>query len=571
MNKKIFIILAVLFAGTCAFLFNLFYTEAKDAAIAKLNEEQMIHARQAARGLEDFFATWTSTLNSLAKMDEIVAADAVGQRDLQRFYEAHQDHIRAVTRLDENGVILCNFPVTSSAGADLSGQKHVAELLRDRRPVVGDVFRAVEGFDAVALHVPVFKAGVFKGSVGILIDFQSLAQRYLEMIKIGQTGYAWVVSPDGTLLYTPIAGFVGKSSLETSKDFPDLRAVINDMIKGHEGFATYTYDRIGDRYVGPTTKYAAYLPVHVGQTFWSVAVASSEQDVLAGLVTFRNKLALVVAALFICGLVLSIIGARAWFLVREQEKRHRVETKLQQTEQAQESLRHTADELARSNKDLEAFAYLASHDLQAPLRQVTGMMSFLRSRYHGRLDAKADECINIAVNGAAQMSALISDLLTYSRVGEPDLKFQNINLQEPVYRALRLLRPDLDAAGATVAVPDLPMAQAHPGELAQVFQNLIGNAVKFRSDHPPEIEVGAKCDDGQCLVWVKDNGIGLDPAHGQQIFELFRRLHDPSKYPGTGLGLAICKKIVQRHGGRIWVESAPGQGSTFFFTLAAHQ
>jgi signal transduction histidine kinase len=237
--------------------------------------------------------------------------------------------------------------------------------------------------------------------------------------------------------------------------------------------------------------------------------------------------------------------------------------------EAEDALRYAVDELARSNKDLEAFAYLASHDLQAPLRQVTGMISFLRERYHGQLDAKADECIDLAVAGAAQMAELITDLLTYSRVGSKELAAQSINLQEPVYQALKLLRKEIDAAGAKVAIPDLPMVQAHPGELAQVFENLIGNAVKFRSDRPVEIEVGAKPEDGQCLVWVKDNGIGLDPQHKEKAFELFRRLHDRSKYPGTGIGLAICKKIVERHGGRIWVESVPGQGATFFFTLPA--
>jgi signal transduction histidine kinase len=238
--------------------------------------------------------------------------------------------------------------------------------------------------------------------------------------------------------------------------------------------------------------------------------------------------------------------------------------------QAEEALRYAVDELSRSNQDLEAFAYLASHDLQSPLRIVTGMLNLLRERYQGQLDAKADECLNFALAGAKQMSELINDLLTYSRVGNKELEVQSINLQEPVYRALKLLRPALDASGAKIAVPaDLPKVQAHPGELAQVFENLIGNAVKFRSERPPEIEVGAKRDEDQWLVWVKDNGIGLDPKQADLAFELFRRLHDRSKYPGTGIGLAICKKIVERHDGRIWVESEPGKGSTFFFTLAS--
>ena len=163
MNKRTFIALTIVFTGACAFLFNIFYKEAKNTAITKLNEEQMIHAKQAARGIEDFFATWTRSLNSLSKMDAIIDTDAVGKRYMKFFYEAHQEQLRSITRLDERGVILYNFPQISSVGADISDQKHVRELLRDHKPVISDVFRAIEGFDAVALHVPVFRGSVFKG------------------------------------------------------------------------------------------------------------------------------------------------------------------------------------------------------------------------------------------------------------------------------------------------------------------------------------------------------------------------------------------------------------------------
>jgi PAS domain S-box-containing protein len=332
-HKGIFIALAIVFSGACALLFDIFYTEAKNTAITKLNEEQRIHAEQAARGIEDFFATWTRNLSALAKMDEVMDNAAAGQRYLKLFYEANQEQVMAITRLDERGVIIHNFPASSSVGTDISEQKHVRELLRDHQPVISDVFQSVEGVDAVALHVPVFKGSEFKGSVGILINFKTIANRYLDVIKIGETGYAWVISRDGTILYTPIPEFTGKSVFETIKDSPSLMVMVNDMLMGHEGVAVYTFDRIGDRNVGPTRKYAVYMPVHAGNTFWSIAVASAEHDVLAGLISFRNKLALAVVALFIGGMVFSTLGAKAWLIVKEQEKRKQTEQKLLESEE----------------------------------------------------------------------------------------------------------------------------------------------------------------------------------------------------------------------------------------------
>jgi PAS domain S-box-containing protein len=198
--------------------------------------------------------------------------------------------------------------------------------------VVSDVFRAVEGFDAVALHVPIFKGSVFKGSIGILINFENLAHRYLEVIKIGETGYAWVVSRDGTLLYSPIPGSTGKSAFESLKDSSSLKVVVNEMLKGHQGAAQYTADKIGDRHAGPTRKYAVYMPVHIGTTFWSIAVVSDEQDVLSGLISFRNKLAFVIGALFVFGLVFSTLGAKAWLIVKEEQQRKLTEEKLRKSE-----------------------------------------------------------------------------------------------------------------------------------------------------------------------------------------------------------------------------------------------
>ena len=206
------------------------------------------------------------------------------------------------------------------------------EILRDHKPVVSDVFKTVQGFDAVALHVPVFKGATFKGTIAIVIDFENLAKRYLEVIKIGKTGYAWVVSRDGTMLYSPVPGFTGKSVFDTGKDFPSIISMTKDMLQGHEGTATYTFDKIGDQTVAPVKKYAVYMPIHIANSFWSIVVASSEDEVLSSLASFRNRLILVIGMILLGGVLFSIISAKAWLIVAEEKKRRRAEEELRASE-----------------------------------------------------------------------------------------------------------------------------------------------------------------------------------------------------------------------------------------------
>jgi light-regulated signal transduction histidine kinase (bacteriophytochrome) len=225
--------------------------------------------------------------------------------------------------------------------------------------------------------------------------------------------------------------------------------------------------------------------------------------------------------------------------------------------------------LRRSNEDLESFAYIASHDLQEPLRSINGFLSLLQQRYAGQLDAKAKEYIAYAVGGATRMSHLINDLLQYSRVGRKERQFQPTDSAQVLAGALANLQGAIEEAGAAVTYDDLPVVMGDQVLLIQVFQNLIGNAVKFRSpERPCDIHIGCEKNGTDWEFSVKDNGIGIESEYYERIFLIFRRLHTQQKYAGTGIGLAICKKIVERHGGRIWVESKPGEGSTFRFLLS---
>jgi PAS domain S-box-containing protein len=236
-------------------------------------------------------------------------------------------------------------------------------------------------------------------------------------------------------------------------------------------------------------------------------------------------------------------------------------------EQAEEGLRLAAQDLSRSNKDLEQFAYVASHDLQEPLRAVGGFMGLLKNQYYDKLDDQAREYIDFAVDGAERMQGLIEGLLAFSRVGTRGGEFAPVNLNDALERALANLRTLVDESHAVVSSDTLPVVTADLVQMTQILQNLVANAVKFHGPRSPEIHVGAQRNKNAWEIYVRDNGIGIDPQYFDRIFLIFQRLHTRTQYKGTGIGLAVCKKIVERHGGRIWVESVPGNGSTFYFTI----
>jgi PAS domain S-box-containing protein len=235
----------------------------------------------------------------------------------------------------------------------------------------------------------------------------------------------------------------------------------------------------------------------------------------------------------------------------------------------EKALQEKTEELARSNKDLEQFAYVASHDLQEPLRMVTSYVQLLARRYKGKLDSDADEFIGFAVDGAVRMWKLINDLLTYSRVGMRGNELEPTDSETVLHQSLNDLKVAIEETAAVVTHDPLPAVMADSPQLGQLFQNLIGNAIKFRGDEPPRVHISASRNGNGWTFSVCDNGVGIAPEYYERIFIIFQRLHSRQEYAGTGIGLAICKKIVERHGGRIWIESEVNKGATFYFTLPA--
>ena len=235
---------------------------------------------------------------------------------------------------------------------------------------------------------------------------------------------------------------------------------------------------------------------------------------------------------------------------------------------SEEHLVKAVGELKRSNDELQQFAYVSSHDLQEPLRMVASYTQLLAKRYKGRLDSDADEFVAFAVDGCNRMQGLIQDLLAYWRTGTNGKALREVSGDDALKEALTNLRRTIGESGAVVTHDRLPVIQTDDTQLTQVFQNLVGNAIKYRSAEVPHVHVSARKNGGpEWIFSVRDNGLGIDPQYFERIFILFQRLHGRNEFEGTGIGLAICKKILERLGGRIWVESQPGKGSTFHFAL----
>lgn len=234
---------------------------------------------------------------------------------------------------------------------------------------------------------------------------------------------------------------------------------------------------------------------------------------------------------------------------------------------AEDEIKRTLIELTRSNQELEQFAYVASHDLQEPLRMVSSYLQLISRRYQGKLDSDADEFIAFAVEGANRMKVLINDLLAFSRVGTRGKEFEPVALEHVLELVEKNLQITIEETKALISHDPLPEIMADNSQMVQLFQNLIENAIKFRSQTRPKVHIGAKRQADSWLLFVRDNGIGFEAQFAERIFIIFQRLHTRNEYSGTGIGLAICRKIVERHGGRIWVESHPDEGATFYFTL----
>ncbi|MEW6669891.1 MAG: ATP-binding protein [Thermodesulfobacteriota bacterium] len=333
-----FLMLAVWLAA-CLLVFHLFYENAKEEAIADLNARQTIHMRQAAMAIEGFFEHWIALLSSTARRDSIIALDEDGKNQMEFIYSNYEQGLKAISRVDEGGRIVHAIPYDPEhTGADLSGQRHVQEMMATHKPVLSSVFETVQKSDAVALHVPVFEGDTFRGSLGILFDFGVISKQFLKDILIGETGYAWMVDKDGIELFCPVPGHVGNSVFDNCRDFPTILSMAREMLQCREGVTTYLYDRIREHTREVVKKHAVYMPVRIANSFWSIVVASPEDEVLASLQRLRKGIFLIIAVLFAGSMFFSYSALRSWGIVKEEKIRRKAEEELRGLSTRQQAL-----------------------------------------------------------------------------------------------------------------------------------------------------------------------------------------------------------------------------------------
>lgn len=345
-KKKIWFPFLTVWMILCTlFLFKI-YDSAKKRAIDELNERQKILARQAAEGIEYFFSTYTYTLAAISQKENIIRFDETGKQIMIDFIESSRDEIKGICRVDSKGTLLYTVPYIADAiDRDISNQKHIIKLLKTHKPVISDVFHAVEGYDTIAIHVPVFHNGEFYGSIAALVDFRTISERFLKNIRIGNTGCAWMLSAKGIELFNPVPGHAGKSVFDDFKDFPTVIEMAKKMLDEKEGTAVYLIDEVQGKHTKTIKKHAVFLPIKIVDNFWSIVVASSEGEILAGLDSFKNRLIIVICMIFMGVIALTFLGTKALNVIREEEKRNVAEKALKNSEEKYRKIVEGTDNL----------------------------------------------------------------------------------------------------------------------------------------------------------------------------------------------------------------------------------
>ena len=548
-------------------------------------ELAMITAARLSEGL----TVHRQILQNLVADDDIQSMEQARLRTALEKAQLQLFVFDSVLVYDHQGVAVSSDPFAfERRGTDFPVPSEFEKVRSTLQPHFSDVFKdSHSGQDAILLAVPVVASGAeFKGVVVGISTLSSLLSdaMYSAVLEItaGGGGFAYLVDGNGRVIYH-------RDSSQLGSDLSAITPVIRLRQRGAD--AVITKDPSGEKVI------SGFAPVP--GTSWGVITQEEWSNVVGPIQTYGKLLVALLALggvlsagfiFFAIGRVLKpikdltqgaqriaggdfahSISARTGDEIQSLAEQFNTMAGALKESYAdlEQKVEARTDDLARSNADLQQFAYVASHDLQEPLRMVSSYTQLLARRYQGRLDADADEFIGYAVDGALRMQDLINDLLAFSRIGTNGnpVEMADVNaVFEGVVAGLRLTIENNDAA---VTRDPLPTVRADASELVQILQNLIVNAIKFHGDDSPRVHVSAQRSGDEWLFSVRDNGIGIEPEYGDRIFGVFQRLHTRDKYPGTGIGLAICKKVVERHAGRIWVESEAGKGSVFYFTLPA--
>lgn len=530
---------------------------ASDAMSELVEANNLAAARGAADIVNESLQRRLNLELSLAESPPFI--EAVAARDKNRI----QRYLRQAIRInqpifrasvyDPDGRLLSDFPsVSESKDRDFAEADWYRGVSEAWEPNVTGVhrFNGKPEVLVIAIAVPVFQDAAV---VGILLHQYHLASigENLRYFKLGERGSSFLLDPNGNI--------AAHSELDLEnmvhREYASLPVVQRALLG--EPFTGRYKDPRSDEW-----NIATFWPFEISGRNWVVV---AEQPLIDAHSPIR-RIALHIGA---AGVILAIVAVAVVVVLWRISERNRYLNAVLETRNR--SLQKLTSELERSNKELEEFAYVASHDLQEPLRMVASYTQLLGSRYRGQLDETADKFIHYAVDGAKRMQQLIEDLLKYSRVGTQGKPFESVSFSKILNQVISNLKLAISESDAEITSDELPVLMADPTQMIQLFQNLIGNALKFRSEEPPRIRISANQEDEEWVFSVRDNGIGIDREDHERIFLISQRLSSGRAVSGSGLGLPLCKKIVERHGGKIWLDSEKGCGSTFYFTIPSEE
>lgn len=532
--------------------------------------------------IETWVASRASEIRILANLESTKALNMSSIQKNLAFFASHQQEFEAVSFADKEGIV--EYSTMNQIGVYFSERTYFEEAVNGREYISDVLMGKVTNQPTILFSAPVYNGNKqFEGVIYGTVSLKTI-EHMMGQFRNGDSGESYLIDRNGYLITeSRFAGNWGMLEFKLESD------ILTRAKQGDQSTSTYENYR-GKRVFG------TYQLVNNGK--W-IAVTEIERDEVYQ--TFNKQL---IVMTVIIGMVLT------FSLIMMLRLSHHVEQPVQHVLRGVQRLKYgdynyqidithmrsapiellqlceafnqmsqniqgherelklQKEELALSNAELEQFAYVASHDLQEPLRMVASYVQLLAKRYKGQLDQDADDFIHYAVDGSQRMQNLINDLLAFSRVTTKGKELKSIDLEVVLQHVLANLQTAIQESEALVTHDPLPTLLADPTQMAQLLQNLIGNALKFRDvDRKPIIHVGLEERDEEWLFSVRDNGIGFDPKYRDRIFLIFQRLHNKSKYPGTGIGLSICKKIIEQHGGKIWVKSKVGQSTTFYFTL----